>query len=134
MIVVDASVIATALVDDGVDGRFSRERIRRERLSAPEVLDLEVVSVVRRLGAAGMVTPGRAEQAVADLRDPELDRAPHLPLLSRCWELRHNLATCDAAYVELAEALGAVLLTADARLAAAPGTSCIIELVGAPQR
>lgn len=134
MIVVDASVVATALVDDDVDGRHARERVRGEALTAPDLLDLEVVSVIRRLSAAGQLTQARAEQAVTDLRDLNLDRAPHRPLLARCWELRHNLSPYDAAYVALAEAFGAVLLTADTRLAAAPGTTCNIELIKGPVR
>jgi predicted nucleic acid-binding protein len=129
VIVVDASVVATALADDDVDGRRARERLRGETLTAPELLDLEVVSVIRRLRATRRLTPVRAEQALTDLRDLQLERAPHRPLLGRCWELRHNLSPYDAAYVALAEAFGAVLLTADARLAAAPGPICDIELL-----
>ena len=132
MIVVDASVVATALIDDNTDGRLARDRIRDESLSAPELIDLEVLSVIRRLSAAGQVTQVRAAQAVMDLRDLNLDRAPHRPLLARCWELRHNLSPYDAAYVALAEAFDTVLLTADTRLAAAPGTACTIELVVTP--
>jgi len=58
-----------------------------------------------------------------------LRRAPHRPLLDRCWELRENLSAYDAAYVALAELLDAVLLTADARLAKAPGPRCRVELL-----
>ncbi len=58
-----------------------------------------------------------------------MDRVPHGPLLSRCWALRENLTVCDAAYVALAEALDVTLLTADARLAAASGTRCEIDLI-----
>jgi len=132
VIVVDASVVATALIDDNTDGRLARDRIRDESLSAPELIDLEVLSVIRRLSAAGQVPQVRAAQAVMDLRDLNLDRAPHRPLLARCWELRHNLSPYDAAYVALAEAFDTVLLTADTRLAAAPGTACTIELVVTP--
>lgn len=129
MIVVDASVVATALTDDDVDGRRARERLRGETLTAPELFDLEVVSVIRRLRATHRLTPVRAEQALTDLRDLQLERAPHRPLLGRCWELRNNLSPYDAAYVALAEAFDTVLLTADARLAAAPGPTCDIELL-----
>jgi predicted nucleic acid-binding protein len=67
---------------------------------------------------------------VADLEQVPLTRCPHVPLLHRCWELRHNLTTYDAAYVALAELLDAALLTADRRLARASGIRCEVETVG----
>jgi predicted nucleic acid-binding protein len=69
------------------------------------------------------------ELAAPELLDLPIQRAPHLPLLSRCWELRENLTICDAAYVALAELLQADLLTADSRLAAALGPRCGIEVL-----
>lgn len=127
MIVVDASVIVTGLADDGDDGDRVRARLGGERLVAPAVIDLEVMSAWRRLLAAGALDERRAALALADLDALPLERAPHGPLLARCWELRANLTTYDAAYVALAEALGVPLLTGDARLAAAPGIRCEVE-------
>ena len=129
MTVVDASVLATALGDDSADGDTARARLLGEDLSAPELIDLEVVSVLRSQLAAGLVDTRRANLALQDLVDLPLRRASHLPLLARCWELRANLSMYDAAYVALAEALDAVLLTADERLARAPGVDCEIEIV-----
>ena len=83
MIVVDASVVATALLDDQADGTTARDRLRGTRPTAPELLDLEVLSVIRRLLAAGRVTPTRARQAVDDLKDLPVQRAPHRPLIHR---------------------------------------------------
>ena len=57
-------------------------------------------------------------------------RARHRPLLARCWERRASLTVYDAAYVALAEALDAGLLTADRRLARAPGLRCAVEVLG----
>jgi predicted nucleic acid-binding protein len=125
VIVVDASVLAPALGDDDADGDAARERLRGEDLAAPEIIDLEVTSVWRRTLADGR----RASLALADLADLPLRRAPHLPLLTRCWELRHNLAPYDAAYVALAEALDVALVTADARLSRAGGARCAVELL-----
>ena len=71
----------------------------------------------------------RAVLALADLGTLPLRRAPHRPLLARCWELRDNLTIYDAAYIAVAEALGVLLLTADARLAKAPGPTCTIEVL-----
>jgi predicted nucleic acid-binding protein len=129
LIVVDASVIVTALADDGDDGDGVRGRLRDERLIAPHLIDLEVVAAWRRLAGAGALAQRRAQLALEDLRALRVDRVPHGPLLSRCWELRENLTVYDAAYIALAEALDLTLLTADARLAAASGTRCEIDLI-----
>jgi predicted nucleic acid-binding protein len=127
VIVVDASVLATALGDDGPDGDHARARLRGERLSAPELVDLEVASVLRRQVHGGEVDIRRAALALADLAALPLRRAPHRPLLARCWELRDNLTVYDASYVALAEALDVTLLTGDGRLARAPGPRCRVE-------
>ncbi|MBD7918469.1 type II toxin-antitoxin system VapC family toxin [Cellulomonas sp. Sa3CUA2] len=130
MIVVDASVLVPALADDGPDGDTVRARLRGQTLTAPEVVDLEVTSVLRRFAAAGQLPGRRADLAMQDLVDLPVRRAPHRALLPRIWELRHTVTSDDAAYVALAEALGIVLLTADARLARAPGIRCDVETLG----
>jgi predicted nucleic acid-binding protein len=130
VIVTDASVLATALGDDGADGDLARARLRGERLTAPEIVDLEVASVWRRQLQAGLIDLRRAQLALADLTAIPLQRASHRPLLARCWELRDNLTTYDASYVALAEALGVPLLTGDRRLAGVPGPRCQVELLG----
>jgi predicted nucleic acid-binding protein len=129
VIVVDASVVVTGLADDGPDGDRVRARLRSEELAAPDLLDLEVTSAWRRLVAAGDIDERRAALALADLRSLRVERAPHGPLLERCWELRHNLTVYDAAYVALAELLRVDLLTGDRRLAEAPGVLCTVEVV-----
>jgi predicted nucleic acid-binding protein len=129
VLVVDASALAPALADDGPDGDAARARLRGEDLVAPELIDLEMLSVIRRQLQAGQLDARRARFAVADLVEMPLGRAPPRPLLARCWDLRENLAVYDAAYVALAELLGVVLLTADARLARAPGPRCELELL-----
>ena len=129
MIVVDASVLATALGDDGPDGDRARARLRGERLSAPELAYLEVASVLRRQVQGGDVDIRRAALALADLAALPLRRAPHRPLLARCWELRDNLTVYDASYVALAETLDVTLLTGDGRLARATGPRCRVEML-----
>jgi predicted nucleic acid-binding protein len=129
VIVVDASILVTALADDGPDGDQARARLRAERLYAPELVDLEVASVLRRQAAASVIDDRRAAMALADLAALPMQRAPHRSLLARCWELRENLTIYDAAYVALAEAMGADLLTGDRRLARAPGPRCHIEVL-----
>ena len=119
----------TALADDGPDGDRARERLRGERLAAPHLLDLEVTSAWRRLVAAGELDERRARLALADLQGLRVERVRHRSLLDRCWELRGNLTVYDAAYVALAELLEVILVTADAKLAKAPGSRCPIEVL-----
>lgn len=134
MLVVDASVLAVALADDGPDGDAARTRLRGETLAAPELVGLEVASVLRRQNRVGLLDARRAELAVTDLTALPIHRAAHLTLLPRCWELRDNLTTYDAVYVALAEALDATLLTGDRRLGRASGPTCTIELLRTPRR
>jgi len=129
VVVVDASALAPALADDGPEGDVARARLRGESLTAPELIDLETTSVIRRQLLSGQLDARRAEFALGDLTDLPLRRAPHLPLLPRCWELRQNITVYDAAYVALAELLDVVLITGDARLANAPGPRCRIDLL-----
>lgn len=127
VLVVDASVLAPSLADDGPDGDAARARLRGHSLYAPELIDLETASVIRRQLLAGHLDSRRAALALADLVDLPLRRSPHRLMLARCWQLRHNLTVYDAAYVALAETLGARLVTADVRLANASGPTCEIE-------
>jgi predicted nucleic acid-binding protein len=108
-----------------------RERLRGQDLAAPELIDLEVVSVLRRQLAVGKLDTRRALLALDDPLDLPVQRAPHRALPRRCWELRYNLSVYDAAYVALAEALDTLLVTADARLANAVGVKCTVEVLSA---
>ena len=128
MLVVDASILVVALADDGTDGDSARARLRGERLAIPELADLEVAAVLRRQIRAGALDGRRAGLALDDLAALPAQRAPHRPLLARCWELRDNLTPYEAAYVALAEAMHAALLTGDRRLANATGPQCPIEV------
>ena len=129
MIVVDASIVVTALGDDGDDGDRARDRLQGERLIAPHLIDVEVTSAWRRLVAAGDLDDRRAQLALDDLRSLRLDRVSHAGLVARCWELRENLTVYDGVYVALAEAMAVPLLTADTRLAGASGPRCEIEVL-----
>lgn len=127
MLVVDASVIAPAVADAGADGAAFRQRLRGEMIAVPDLLGVEVVSVLRRQVAASLITPAQASAALDDLLDLPLSVFPTGPLLRRAWQLRENLTAYDACYVALAEALDCTLLTADARLTNAPGARCSFE-------
>ena len=129
MIVLDASAALDWLLQTAAGQRIE-QRIysHHESLHAPHLLDLEVGQVLRRLVREGAVSAQRAEQAIEDLLDLRIARYPHFVLLHRIWQLRHNLSAYDAAYVALAENLGAGLLTRDARLASVSGLTASIEL------
>ena len=130
MIVIDASAMLEVLLVTPTAGRIlDRLFSPAESLHAPQLIDLEVAQVLRRYCLAGDVEPERARQALADLADLAVTRYPHLPFLPRIWELRHNVTAYDAAYVALAEALEAPLVTGDIRLAGAPGLGATIELI-----
>jgi predicted nucleic acid-binding protein len=129
MIVIDASAAVDWLLQTSA-GRHIEHRMfsAKESLHAPHLLDLEVAQVLRRLVREGSVPANRADDALRDLLDLRLIRYSHFMLLSRVWQLRHNFSAYDAAYVGLAEKLGAPLITRDGRLASAPGHAAVIEL------
>jgi len=130
VIVIDASVLANVLADDGDDGHRARCELEREAgVSSPDLVDVETVAVLRKRWLAETITEGRFAAAVADLGDLALDRYPTLPLMRRAFELRANVTPYDAAYVALAEGLACALLTADARLARTPRLRCAVRLL-----
>ena len=130
MIVVDASVMANLVGDDGRAGRSARTRVAGEtHLAAPDLVDVETVAVLRKRWRAGDLTARRFRSAVDDLLALPVDRFPAGPLMIRAYELRANVTPYDAAYVALAEFLGYPLLTADGRLSRAPGIRCRVELL-----
>ena len=132
MIVIDASVLANVVADDGKDGDAARAYVRGAgELMAPDLVDVETVSVLRRLWLAKDLSARRFRAAIEDLEVLPVERYPTLPLMARAYELRANVTVYDAAYVALAEVLACPLVTADERLAKAPGPTCTIQLLRA---
>lgn len=129
MIVVDAGVVFALVAGAEAAARHAALRVDNEQMLAPQLVDLEVVSVLRRLVLQRDFPPSLAAASVRHLADLDITRVAHAPLLERCWELRDNLTPYDAAYVALAEMIEAPLLTTDRRLAGASGTRCPIEVL-----
>lgn len=131
---VDASVLANAIGDDATDGDVARDAIRQGgSVSAPDLVDVETVAVLRKRWLAGALPARRFASAVRDLEQLAIDRYATLRLMWRAYELRNNVTAYDAAYVALAEALDCPLVTADARLASAAGVRCDVDLVAPPR-
>lgn len=130
MIVLDASAAIEWLLQTAAGARVE-ERIfsHAATLHAPHLLDVEVAQVLRRYVTAGIITASRGQEALEDLLDLSLTRCPHDVLLGRIWELRDTLTAYDAAYVALAEALGAPLVTCDRKIASALGHHARVEVV-----
>ena len=130
MIVVDASVLANVVGDDESAGRVARARLEVVgEASAPDLVDVETVSVLRRRWLAGDLTDHRFRDAVADLGALPITRYSVGPFMVRAFELRANVTAYDACYVALAETLNCPLLSADARLASAPTITCAVEVL-----
>ncbi|MEO8192850.1 MAG: type II toxin-antitoxin system VapC family toxin [Gemmatimonadales bacterium] len=129
MIVIDASAVVAMLLRLGQAERIlDRAFADGETLHAPHVIDVEVAQVVRRYWRAGDITAARGEEALRDLAIIPIHRYSHEPLLGRIWRLRNNVTAYDAAYIALAEGLGAVLLTLDSALARVPGVRAPVEV------
>jgi len=123
-VVVDASVMLSALIDGAADGVWARGTLRGRGLVAPHLLPAEVANSLRRHVMAGRVSADNAASALAELVDLDVAMVGFMPHLDRVWELRSSVSAYDAWYVALAEELDAPLATLDRRLASAPGPRC----------
>ena len=130
MIVLDASAVVELLLNTD-RGVLVAECVRPDdvTLHAPQLLPLEVVQVLRRLTSSGSISARRGRTVLDDLGELGVEYYDHDVLVPRLWQLRSNLTAYDAAYVALAEALAAPLLTFDERLANAPGNRAHVELL-----
>lgn len=134
MIVIDASVLANALADDAADGELARRELRQAGdLTAPDLIDIEAVAVLRKRRLRRTLTEHRLNAAVTHLLQMDFERIPTRRMVRRAVELRANVSAYDACYVALAEMLNCELLTADARLAAATGPQCSIRVLQRPR-
>jgi predicted nucleic acid-binding protein len=126
---VDASAILEVLLQTPAARRVSRVLFAASQtLHAPHLIDLEIAQVLRRYVRSAILSADRGAEALSDFLDLPLTRYPHFILLSRVWQLRHNLTAYDVAYLALAEALDAPLITRD-RALARTGSRARVELI-----
>ena len=124
MLVVDASCLYEILTEGPRAEAVRTAIVRTDELAAPELIDVEVMGLIRRDTSAGVLHDSRSAIAVAELHDWAGVRFAHRAFSDRVWELRANVRTWDAYYVALAEALDAPLVTLDRRFARATGPAC----------
>lgn len=122
--VVDASVLVAALIDSGPNGEWAEGILASGSLHAPELARVEATNILRRLEGSKKITTPEANAAYEDLMQLDMELFSFGPFADRVWELRRNVASYDAWYVAVAEALGLPLATLDIRLSQANGPSC----------
>lgn len=129
-VVVDASALVHALLAAGPAGDEAREVLGRcDDLHAPALLDLEVLSALRRFRRADRIAENDADAMVVRLRNVPITRHDHVALLDVTWQLRDRCSAYDASYLALSIALDATLLTSDRRLGAAAIGICPVQVL-----
>lgn len=129
-LVVDATVVVSALIDSGREGEWASEQLARGPLAAPHHMPVEVANVLRRTALQGEIPDSVAALALQDLLDLRFELFPFAPFARRAWALRDNVTPYDAWYVALAESLDAPLATLDDRLSRSPGCRCTFRCHG----
>ena len=129
MVVVDASVLVEAFATEAHRRGIARKVLLENRVAVPDHAYVETAAALRQLWLASRVSESRLEASIAALSRLPCRSYPTAPFLMRAHGLRHNVSPYDAVYVALAEGLGCPLVTADRRLAAAPGVRCEIRLI-----
>lgn len=126
-LVIDASLVVSALVDTSSTGNWAESMLLAGPLNAPHPMPVEVTNILRRAVARGEISADVASMAHADLLDLRVEFFPYAPFAARVWELRDSVTSYDAWSVALAEALGSSLVTLDQKLAQATGPRCHFE-------
>lgn len=123
-LVVDASVVVAALVDNGPEGTWAEQLLGTADLCAPHLMPVEVANILRRAALAGDISDDNAALAHQHLIGLHCELFAYEPLADRVWPLRSNITAYDACYVALAEALDCELATLDRALARSSGPRC----------
>lgn len=123
MIVLDTSAAIHFLLGTSGRAAWVEEQCdaARWRLHAPHVIDVEVIGVLRKAVFRRELSARRAQTVLDVLGSLPFTRYPHVQLVDRAWSLRTHVASPDAFFVALAEALQAPLVTTDLRLARSHG-------------
>jgi len=123
-LVIDASVVVAALIDNGPEGTWAEQMLSSDDLAAPHLMPVEAANILRLAARAGDISQDSASLAHGDLMALPVELFPYEPFASRVWELRMNVTAYDAWYVALAETLDSGLATLDRRLTLASGPRC----------
>ena len=126
-LVVDASVVVAALVDNSTTGRWAEAQLLSGPLYAPHLLPVEVANILRKASRAGQISEDHASLAHQDLTRLQVELAPYEPFAERVWELRQGITAYDAWYIAIAEALKAPLATLDLRLSRSSSPRCTFQ-------
>ena len=125
-IVIDASAaIRLMLTRPSLDAL--RDLVEGDEMHTVSHFDIECISGLRNLWIRRSLADEAFLQACRLPGHLPVRRHPITALTDRIVALRHNATPYDAAYIALAEALRAPLLTDDRRLASTPGISCEIR-------
>jgi predicted nucleic acid-binding protein len=130
VIIMDASALIELLTRSDRGRRVEARALRpTESIHAPALIDVEVAQVLRRYAASDQVPEHWARAALDLVVAFPMTRYLHEPLMRRVWELKENATAYDAAYIALAEALRAPLVTCDAKLSRIPGSVAAVEVI-----
>jgi predicted nucleic acid-binding protein len=130
VIVLDASAAVALLLNTPPSAAAVSAILRNDPdIQSPHLLDAEVAQALRRFVHAGDIDEPRALLALGRLAQLPITFHAHGPFLNRAFELHDNVTIYDGLYIAIAEALGAELVTKDARLTRAPGTRATFQLV-----
>jgi predicted nucleic acid-binding protein len=122
-------VTAFEIVTRSAAGQRAVRRIGDMPIHAPELLDVEVISALRRAAYHGSLDATAADRATSTLRALRVQRWSAVPFVPRIWALRHSVSPYDATYLTLAEHLGCTLLTGDERLVRSDGHAARVEAI-----
>ena len=118
----DLVLDASAMVDLLVGAEWAAAigaRLQSGQLHAPAHFDAEILSALGRLNRAGHLSAAMVSLLLLRVENARIRRHPVAQLLGGAWGRRDELSLADALYVELAERLGAQIISTDDRLVAA---------------
>lgn len=129
MIVIDCSAIVSFLLSPHDDESLASAICEADALAAPELIDVECLSALRRLEVSGRIRASVAQAALSQFEALRIERFPSSELRRAIWAFRHNFSAYDAAYVTLARSMHIPLLTRDVRLRRAVAEHTSIDVI-----